>query len=179
MNVAAENIVYPLDEFYAARGEPMPEYASIQPAAMPEPARSLLVHQSDMTSTLEKFYGENLHIQALASHRSGDDYFREVVLVLDKSKMRVELGAIKINLALFPAGACEALLHEHEPLGHVLNAYRMEFSSRPSGFLRLYPDRFISAALQLPDARALHGRRNSLFDSTGRTLAEIVEILPS
>lgn len=72
------------------RGEAAPALERIEPAEMPEPARTLLVHQSDMTSTLENFYKEQLHIEALARHTVENEYFREVALVLNESGKRVE-----------------------------------------------------------------------------------------
>ena len=36
----------------------------------------------------------------------------------------------------------------------------------------------INDALKLTGAQVLYGRRNTLFDPKGRSLAEIVEILP-
>jgi hypothetical protein len=178
MNVGIDNIIYPLDEFYAARGEAPPEIASVRPEEMPEPDRTLLVHQTDMTSTLEKFYGESLHIHALASHLRGDDYFRMVVLVLDQSKRRIELGAIKINLALFSDAARTEILREWEPLGHILSRHDIVFSSRPAAFLRLEADLLIASALHVKSGVTLFGRRNVLLDTSERPLAEIVEILP-
>jgi len=175
---AADAEIYPLDEFYAARAEELPEIATVRAEAMPEPFHSLLVHNTDMTSTLERFYGEGLHVEVLARRRNGDDYYREVVLVLNHSKKRVEFGAIKINLNLFPAGAREIILREREPLGRILNRFKVAFSSRPSVYLRVAADTFISTALQTRHPAHLFGRRNSLFDAWEQPLAEIVEILP-
>ena len=41
--------------FTPPRGLPLPVMEQIQADEMPEPYRSLLVHDSDMTSTLEEF----------------------------------------------------------------------------------------------------------------------------
>lgn len=170
--------VYPLDEFYAARGEPMPEITIISADKLQfEPCRSLLVHQNDMTSTLERYCGEPVHIEALARNLRDNEYYREVVLVLDHSKKRVEFGAIKINLTLFPVEAQHEIMNEREPLGRILNKFRIRFSSRPSAYFAILSDGFISGALHVPAYSRLHGRRNSLLDSFDRPLAEIVEIL--
>jgi hypothetical protein len=189
MKPAAENIppasaqpgssdVYPLDEFYAARGDELPEIIAVLPDAMPEPYRTLLAHNTDMTSTLEKFYDETVQIEVLARYLRENEYYREVVLVLERSKRRVEFGAIKVNLSLFPAAAREKVLSEQLPFGRVLDICHIPFSSRPAAFLSLLPDTFISTALQLRTRELLYGRRNTLFDSRMRPLAEIIEILP-
>jgi hypothetical protein len=170
--------IYPLDEFYAARGEELPDIVSVRPDLVSEPYRSLLVHHTDMTSTLEKFYGESLHIEVLARYVRENEYYREVVLVLDRSKKRVEFGAIKINLNLFPSEARDEILREQKPLGRILNNFNVPFSSRPATYMRVISDAFISTALQSEPRSYLFGRRNSLLDNYDRPLAEIVEILP-
>ncbi|HEX3989472.1 MAG TPA: hypothetical protein VHZ30_08560 [Verrucomicrobiae bacterium] len=160
------------------RGDPAPMLRRIEKGKMPEPYHSLLVHQSDMTSTLENFYQEQLHIEAVARRTVENEYYREVVLVLDRSGKRVEYGAIKIMLDLFPIDARQEILRERQPLGRILNVFGVVFTSRPRAYLRMDSDRFITGALQLKKRDMLFGRRNTLLDEWGRPLAEIVEILP-
>ena len=131
-----------------------------------------------MTSTLEKYYGQPVHIEVLARELRDNEYCREVALALDGTRKRVEFGAIKIFLDLFPAEAREEILREQQPLGRILNLFNIPFSSRPRAFLRLTSDQFIDSALQLQWPQLLYGRRNSLIDARERPLAEIVEILP-
>lgn len=169
---------YPLNEFYAARRTPMPPIGHVPANEVPEPYKSLLAHNTDMTSKLEAFHGGKIHIQPLARHASDNEYFREVVLVLDHSSKPVEFGAIKIILDLFPNEAQEQILKERHPLGQILNEFKIAFSSRPRAFLRVAADAFIQNALNLQGEAFLYGRRNTLVDAWDRPLAEIVEILP-
>ncbi len=173
-----QSIAYPLDEFYARSGLNLPPLDQIDGEAMPEPYKSLLVHERDMTSTLENFHKAGIHLRLIGRRQQGDEYFREVVLVLDGSEKPVEFGAIRINLALFPAGAREAILQEQYPLGHLLKDFAIDYQSRPRAFLRLASDKTINEFLKLTGAHLLYGRRNTLLDPAGRALADIVEILP-
>jgi hypothetical protein len=170
--------IYPLDEFYAMRGQEAPVLGHIQAADVPEPYHSLLVHQSDMTSTLENFHHEQLHIKVLARRVVENEYFREVALELNGSGKAVEFGAIKIILDLFPIEARQEILREKQPLGRILTAFGIAFASRPSAYLRMASDDFIEGALKLTGRQFLYGRRNTLMDAWERPLAEIVEILP-
>jgi len=200
--------LYPLEEFYARRNEAAqivqtdsgsldaelqylkqtkPEHRTrrnilfwsrIEGTEMPEPYRSLLVHTIDMTSTLENFYKDKLHVDLLGCHSRGQEYYREVVLRTDKSNRRVEFGAIKIMLDLFPTDVRQEILRERQPLGRILTESGVEFSSQPRGYVRIAPDEFISRALALSDPECLYGRRNTLMDPWERPLAEILEILP-
>ncbi len=171
-------IIHPLDAFYAEAGLHLPPYTQIDGEAVPEPYTTLLVHRNDMTPTLEKFHGQNIHLQVLRRWRKADEYFREVVLALDGNEQPVEFGAIKINLDLFSQIVRDQILAERLPLGHILEEHKVPHRSQPGGFLRLASDPLINGALKLSGAHVLYGRRNNLRDLPGRPLAEIVEILP-
>ena len=176
---AALPFAYPLDEFYAMANRELPLIEQVTGEAVPEPYHQLLVHQDDMTPTLEKFHADRVHLKVISRQTRGDFYFREVVLFAEKAKTPVEFGAIKINLALFPAAARRHILEEQEPLGTILGQGHIVHSSRPKAYLSLQPDAFIREALQLGRGKLmLYGRRNTLFDQQQRSLAEIVEILP-
>ena len=169
---------YPLDEFYALAKRELPSIEQIEGDEMPEPYRALLVHTTDMTPTLEKFHDERIYLNVVSRHQRGDFYFRESILLTQRTRTPVEFGAIKINLALFPAAARRLILEEQEPLGTILGDFKLAHTSRPKAFLRIHADAFIKAALQLSGEQILYGRRNTLFDVQQRALAEIVEILP-
>src|SRR5882672_5749983 len=104
------SIAHPLDEFYARSGLNLPPLDQVDGEAVPEPYKSLLVHERDMTSTLENFHKAGIHLCLVSRQRRGDDYFREVVLALDGSERPAEFGAIKIHLERFPEGARQAIL---------------------------------------------------------------------
>lgn len=169
---------YPLDEFYALAGLPLPVIEQIRGEDMPEPLRSLLVHQNDMTPTLEKFHGGKIHVNVMRRDQRNGFYFREVVLISDAREAPIEFGAIKINLNLFQPKARQLILGEREPLGHILADCQVVHSSRPKAYLKIQADDFIGRALQVPEQSVLYGRRNTLFDPNQQPLAEIVEILP-
>ena len=174
----AFSISHPLDEFYAQMGLTLPPLQQVDGEAVPQPFKRLLVHNNDMTPTLEKFHQCDIHLRLLGRRRKGNEYFREVVLLLDDSERSVEFGAIKIYLSLFTRPARRQILEERRPLGHILHECGVKHSSRPRAFLRLASDRFINEALRLTGANVLYGRRNTLLDPQERPLAEIVEILP-
>jgi len=173
-----ESIAYPLDEFYARSGAHLPPVQEIEGEAVPQPYRSLLVHESDMTSTLENFHRDRVHLKVHAREVRGDSYFRAVVLELDKSLKPAEFGCIRIQLQNFPNPAREEILRAYRPLGGILREFELEYVSRPKAFLRIASDPLMNRLLQLSGAQVLFGRRNTLFDTRGNTLAEILEILP-
>jgi chorismate-pyruvate lyase len=171
-------LAHPLDDFYSRSDAPLPPLQQIDGEELPEPYKRLLVHSHDMTSTLENYHKEVIHVRVLSSRQQGDDYFREVVLCTESESKPVEFGAIKINLALFPVKARQLIHQEHWPLGRILRDYGLSYSSWPKAFLKVASDRLINSALNLKGANVLYGRRNTLLNAKEQPLAEIVEILP-
>jgi hypothetical protein len=172
-------LTHPLDEFCRLAKRPLPGIERVDGAALPEPYRSLLVHERDMTSTLGQFHGDDIGLKVLHRHNGGDAFFREVLLLAKRDWRPVEYGAIKINLGQFPEPARDAITGAAAPLGQLLHDYSIGHLSRPSGFLRVECDDYIGGLFELGDRPLLFGRRNTLYDATGkRCLAEIVEILP-
>jgi chorismate-pyruvate lyase len=175
---AALPFVYPLDDFYVRAGLPLPAIERIQAEEVPEPYRSLLVHERDMTPTLEKFHSSDIHLKILKREQRGDFYFREVVLQLDGSELPVEFGANKVSLVLFPPKARQLILEERVPLGRVLRECEIAHTTLAKAFFRVAPDELISSVLQLKGPFSLYGRKATIFDAQKRPLSEIVEILP-
>ena len=174
----ATGSLFPLSEFYARTSLALPVFRSIEPDAMPEPYRSLLVHANDMTPTLERFHAGDISIRALSSAQRAEGYFREVVLQRSRDEVPVEFGANCINLSLFSPEARWMILQEKVPLGRILRDHQVEHSTQVLGYFQIEPDDVIVEALQLPAPVSLYGRRAMLCDPQERPLSQVVEILP-
>ena len=74
-------LTHPLDEFYRLAKRPLPGIESVDSDALPEPYRSLLVHERDMTSTLGQFHGDDIGLEVLHRHNDADAFYREVLLL--------------------------------------------------------------------------------------------------
>jgi len=170
------NLLFPLDRFY--RVSALPRVERIDGGAIPEPLRHLLVHEDDMTPTLEAFHGARIHLDLLQQHMDGDSYCRLVVLRLDGSETPVEFGAIAIHLDLFPPAAREEILEGHKPLGTVLTDHSVRHWSCPRAYLRVNPSPPVCQALGTRMGEVHYGRRNVHLLPDGRVLADILEILP-
>lgn len=173
------DFIQPLADFYAQAGVALPLIEQIDGEAMPEPYRTLLVHQNDMTPALERHHESLIHLRVLRSERHGEFYHREVVLLLDGSLKPVEFGANKLELDRYPSEAQELILKEYVPLGTILARFNIVHTCHPSAYLRIVADSLISRELHVNESQVLYGRCNILKDLEGRVLSEIVEILPS
>src|ERR1043165_3395463 len=143
------DFAFPLSEFYARAGLPLPRMEIISGETMPEPYHSLLVHEREMTLTLERFHGSEIYITAQNTGQRDGKYFREVVLHRTSDNAPVEFGANCANLNLFPAEAQRIILQEKVPLGRILKDYSITYSIRVSRFFRVEADALICRALNL------------------------------
>jgi chorismate-pyruvate lyase len=174
-------LLYPLTEFYREAGLPIPSASPLSGAVVPEPYRSLLVHDRDMTPTLEKACGCRVNLRVLKYSHQQDVFSRQIVLIPEASTTPVVFGAIVIYLEHFSAEARRLVLDRKLPFGTILQSQGIEHYSRPDAFFEVSPDAVIGAALELADERAsgrLYGRRNVLWGSSYRRLARVLEILP-
>lgn len=171
-------LLQPLREIYGDDGACLPRLEILDGSRLPEPYRDLLVHDRDMTRTLEAHHGDSIRLRTAASTLSGGIYRRRVVLELEHSGRAVEFGATRVHLERFPEPWRGLILAAERPLGGILNAWGIAYRSRPSAFFRTEGDDRIRSALGLAEPTPLYGRRNTLSDPEGRPLADILEILP-
>lgn len=171
-------LLYPLDEFYRRAGLMVPAASLLDGKDVPEPYRTLLVHDRDMTPTLEAYHGDRIHLRTIGRRLDGDALSRLVVLTTNQALKPVEFGAIVIHLEQFPAAAREVLLGCRVPLGTVLAEFGIEHYSRPSAFLRVNADPLINGSLDTVGTDFRYGRRNVLRKLSGESLADVIEILP-
>ncbi len=176
--LAPAEAVFPLNAFYARAGLPLPLVEIVAGGAVPAPWQGLLVHDRDMTPTLEEHYGGDIHIEVLGREHRDNAYFREVILRLDADDRPVEFGASRIALDLLSTLVRRLVLQEQLPIGHILKAHDVVHSGRPSAFFRVRADSVMCRAFGVAAGVSLYGRRNTLRNADGRALCEVVEILP-
>lgn len=145
---------------------------------VPQPYRQLLVHDSDMTSTLEDFFGQPLKLRVLHKRIDDNAMLREVLLVGMNDGRAVEYGSIRIELARFLPDVRAEIEACERPLGGILREANVSFKSRPSAFLKLRPEPGLLQVLGAGDATVLYGRRNTLTTLGGDVIAQILEVLP-
>ena len=142
------------------------------------PCRELLVHEVDMTSTLERHYGEPMHLEVLVDGRTNGYYFREVVLRGAETGRAAEFGLIEIELNRFPDDLQQAILSGGQPLGGLLNENGVTYKSRPIGYFSVARGILPTKLSALGKNDLFYGRFNQLIGSDGSCLARILEILP-
>jgi chorismate-pyruvate lyase len=176
--LSGPEFLQPLRQLYAQAGLALPEFEPLAGEAVPLPYGQLLVHQRDMTPTLESFHGGEIYIEVLRRERREELYLREVVLRLERNRRPVEFGANRVHLAGFPSEARWLILQEQIPLGRILRDHGLPHQTRPLAFFRVCADAFIAKALGARRGEWLYGRQARIATLAGQPLSEVVEILP-
>ena len=156
---------------------PLHHYRDVEPYEMPEQARSLLVHERDMTGTLASFYDSPISLRTLSIHRDDHHLYRRVLLET-RDGATVEFGAIRIYLDRFEGEALQAVLSCSTPLGQILTDNAFDFRCDLQGFFRLRSDVELENLFGLEETGTLYGRANHLETRDGRPIADVIEILP-
>ena len=166
-----------LDVVYAQAGIDAPRVREVAPARIPLPYRSLLVHERDMTLTLEAHFGGRVSLPPLSTFRAQHSYYRRVLLVQEYSARPVEMGAIRIRLDAFSARVRADILRNEVPLGRILRDGGVDFLSRPKVFLSITPNPEMMGVFWMREPRTLYGRQTEVLLG-GRRIGDIVEVLP-
>lgn len=172
-----EDILAPLIFFYGI-GSTRPRVTFVEPEALPETERGLLVHDMDMTPRLRGFHGCEIDLDVAARARIGNYLVRASVLHRQSDGKPVEFGAIGIHLDLLPEDAQKLVLAGHVPFGAILEKYAVPHSSHPRGYFRISVDQRLADLLGATSGQMLYGRCNELRHGSGRVLADVVEVLP-
>lgn len=173
------DLLYPLQLFYRRVQRPLPTFERVMGESVPEPFRQLLVHQHDMTPTLEAFHDSAIELNLIERYDDEEGYFRQVLLLREPDRAPVEYGAIRIGLAHFRPNVQKLIRQGVVPLGRILNDHAVAHRSMPKGYFKVEADHGIAAALGIePLNQALFGRRNVLLNHADQVLADVVEILP-
>lgn len=170
-------VLYPLNLAYERAGLAPPAAESIDPDAIPSPYRNLLVHEQDMTMTLEQHFGGQIALRPLSTFSKGSSYFRRVLLVQTYSGRPVEMGAIRMNLDAFDTTIRAQIRRNDIPLGRLLRDGRVDYRSRPKVFLAVTPNPEMMGVFWMREPRTLYGRQTEVM-LKGRKIGDIVEILP-
>ena len=173
----SKSVLYPLDLVYSRAGVSMPQVKVDTPQKIPLPYRSLLVHENDMTLTLEQHYGGHIVLRPLSTFWTGKSYFRRVLLVQKESGQPVEMGAIRIRLDAFDKRLKEQILENKIPLGHILRNGRFDYVSRPKAFLAITPNPEMMGVFWMRKSNTLYGRRTEIVRNNTK-IGDIVEVLP-
>ncbi len=170
-------MLYPLDVLYARAGIAGPVVRPTTAARIPPPYHDLLVHENEMTSTLEAHFGGPLTVRVLSSFSKGRSYFRRVLLALEATGVPVAMGAIRLRLGAFRPAIRARILRGEAPVGRILRDADIVYESCPSAFFEITPNAEMMGVFWMPAPAKIYGRRTRVTLGATR-IGDIVEVLP-
>jgi chorismate-pyruvate lyase len=171
------SILFPLDVVYEWSGVLKPDARTVSPYDIPLPYRSLLVHESDMTMTLEQHFGNRIGLRVLSTFFRGGWYYRRVLLVQEYSGRPVQMGAIRMDLGVFSRRIRAQILSNEVPLGRILRDARVDFRSQAKVYVAVTPNSEMMGVFWMREPRTLYGRQTEVL-YRGQHIGDIVEVLP-
>lgn len=169
-------ILYPLDVVCRLAGIPLPKVKALSPYDVPLPYRSLLVHESDMTLTLERHFGGRIGLRLLSTFSRGGWYFRRVLLVQEYSGRPVEMGAIRMKLDAFSRRVRKQILGNETPLGRIFRDAEIDFKAQARVFLGITPNSEMMGVFWMREPLTLYGRQTKMT-LEGASIGDVVEVL--
>lgn len=156
---------------------PFESAVAARPDDVPEPLRSLLVHDAAMTPTLAAFHGAPIDLDVLRQEHGENGMSRVVLLRRRTDGRAVAFGAIAVDLRVLPGAMRTTVIEGRAPFGRLLHAHEVSFSCMPHGYFRTNADETLARALLVARGTVLWGRRNRLLDGRGQPMADVVEVL--
>jgi hypothetical protein len=117
-----------------------PTVGMVDGGTLPDPCRTLLVHNDHMTTTLESHYGRPVELSVLEERIDGDLYRRMIVLSLRDSKQVVEFGVVRIDSSLIAPAARAEILNQSAPLGDILIRHNVLRRVEPRWYFQCLPN---------------------------------------
>jgi len=173
-----QSLLWPLNLFCAHYGREVPEITPLFEQHMPEPYKQLLVHERNMTPTLESYHGGTIYIEPLNVFSDEKETTREVILRRDTDDKPLEYGASRVFRSTVTPEALFLIDDGRLPLGTILRVCDCEHTVQPSGYFKIRSTPFFAEAFAAGDVPYFYGRRNTLVALDGNSIAEVCEILP-
>lgn len=151
-------------------------WESVEPDAMPDSFRRLLVHRNHMTTTLRAFHGAPVELRVLSERLDGDVYRRKIVLTLSGTQHVVEFGIVRIELRFAPSVVRDSILEGRRPLGEVLIDNAVLRRIEPRSYLRLSASCAMLADARFSATGDVFGRIGTIF-CNGERAIELLEVV--
>jgi chorismate-pyruvate lyase len=157
-------------------GEKVPAYDLLAGEDVPEPYRSLLVHEHHMTVTVEDYHGGPVDVRILQRRQDGMLYARKILLVHRASGKVVLCGIVRIDLAACSPAVADAIVVGQTPLGRILIENDVLRRIEPTAYLRAIPGPAPMTWFGMSDPTPLYGRL-AIIHCDERPAVELLEVV--
>lgn len=143
---------------------------------VPEPYRTLLVHEHHMTVTVEAHHGDFVDVRILDRRHVHDTYERKILLALQGTGKIVQFGLVRIHLQYCSPPVRAAIITGKTPLGRILINHQVLRRIEPTAFLRVVPGPEMMTWFGLTEPTPTYGRL-ALIHCNNKPAIELLEIV--
>ncbi len=143
---------------------------------VPEPYKTLLVHEHHMTVTVEAHHGSLVDVRILARRHEGDSYARKILLALQSTGKIVQFGIVRVHLEYCTVLVREAIIAGKTPLGRILIEHDVLRRIEPTAFLQITPGAEMMRWFGVAKTPPTYGRL-ALIHCDGQPAIELLEIV--
>jgi chorismate-pyruvate lyase len=154
----------------------LPKIEEISAAAIPQPYRSLLVHNGHMTETLEKHHGADVDVHPYNIHHNGSMYGRKLDLTVQSSGEVVMTGILLFNLSFVEPVVRDEILAAETPLGRILVEHNVLREVTTETYLKVAAEDPLVARFGLSKPLDAYGRLATIFCNQ-RPAVDLLEIV--
>lgn len=159
----------PIDELrklttvFPSEGGLFEQAEHVPSALVPEPYKTLLVHEHHMTVTMERFHGSSVGVTVLDRLLEGDVYSRKIILKRSDDGRVVQFGIVRFDLACVTPAVRDEIIHERTPLGRILINYNVLRHIDLGAILQIVPGPELRKLLDCKPGQLTYGRLATIF----------------
>ena len=144
--------------------EPLILRADHVPSALvPEPYKSMLVHEHHMTVTMEEYYQSPVDVRIIDQNLAGDVYSRKIVLTKTGSDQVVQFGIVRFNLSYVTDPVRNEILKGQTPLGRILVEHNVLRHIDLGAVLRITCGPALAEYMKIVPETVTYGRLATIF----------------
>jgi chorismate-pyruvate lyase len=166
----------PLFALFSPGADVHAKYKFVPGSAVPKPYHGLLVHERNMTPTLEQFHNSPVDVRILARHHEGDAYARKITLSLQSTGQIVLFAIARVDLSFTSQLVRNAIVAGQTPLGRILLQHHVHQRIETVAYLRIRPGSEQMAWFGLSQPRPLFGRL-ALIHCDRKPAVEVFEVV--
>lgn len=160
-------------------------FPSLQPLAMtvgqvaeqevPEPYRTLLVHNNHMTKLMEDFHGSLMDVRVLERIATDRNYTRAILLVRQDIATVAQFAIAQLDLKAVPESVRRDILSEQIPMGRVLLNHKVACRIELDAIFQVTVGIGLSRHFRAPLGGVTYGRLARIF-CDGRPAFDVLEV---
>lgn len=142
---------------------------------VPEPYKSMLVHERHMTVTMEKYHDCSVDVHVIDRRWDGEIYGRKIILTKQGTDVPVQFGIVRFDFQYVTPAVRDEIVSETIPLGRVLINHNVLRHIDLGAVLKMTAGPGLARYLDMEEGGETYGRLATIFCNK-RPAVDLLEI---